>query len=62
MTGAPFYDAAPLASYIPVAALAGVLVVVAYNMIEKEAFGTLLRSSRSDALVGSEQDLLSQTR
>lgn len=43
--------AAPLASYIPLAALAGVLVVVAYNMIEKEAFGTLLRSSRGDALV-----------
>ena len=43
--------AAPLASYIPLAALAGVLAVVAYNMIEKEAFGTLLRSSRGDALV-----------
>jgi sulfate permease, SulP family len=30
--------AAPLASYIPLAALAGVLAVVSYNMVEKEAF------------------------
>jgi len=43
--------AAPLASYVPLAALAGVLAVVAYNMIEKEAFVVLLRSSRGDALV-----------
>src|SRR4051812_3725722 len=43
--------AAPLASYIPLAALAGVLAVVAYNMVEKEAFAALLRSSRGDALV-----------
>lgn len=43
--------AAPLASYIPLAALAGVLVVVAYNMVEKEAITALLRSSRGDALV-----------
>lgn len=43
--------AAPLASYIPLAALAGVLAVVAYNMIEKEAFATLLRSSWGDAIV-----------
>lgn len=43
--------AAPLASYIPLAALAGVLAVVAYNMVEKEAFVVLLRSSRGDALV-----------
>lgn len=43
--------AAPLASYIPLAALAGVLAVVAYNMVEKEAFIVLLRSSRGDALV-----------
>ena len=43
--------AAPLASYVPLAALAGVLTVVAYNMIEKHAFVALLRSSKGDALV-----------
>jgi sulfate permease, SulP family len=43
--------AAPLASYIPLAALASVLVVVAWNMAEKQAFATLIRSSRGDATV-----------
>lgn len=43
--------AAPLASYIPLAALAGVLAVVCWNMVEKQAFATLLRTSRGDALV-----------
>ena len=43
--------AAPLAAYVPLAALAGVLVTVAWNMAEKHAFATLLRSSRADALV-----------
>jgi SulP family sulfate permease len=43
--------AAPLASYIPLAALASVLVVVAWNMAEKAAFATLIRSSRGDATV-----------
>lgn len=43
--------AAPLASYIPLAALAGVLVVVAWNMIEKHEFATLLRASWGDAIV-----------
>jgi sulfate permease, SulP family len=43
--------AAPLASYIPLAALASVLVVVAWNMAEKAAFVTLIRSSRGDATV-----------
>ncbi|POF34023.1 SulP family inorganic anion transporter [Roseibium marinum] len=43
--------AAPLASYIPLAALAGVLAVVAWNMVEKQAFIALMRSSRGDALV-----------
>ncbi len=43
--------AAPLASYIPLAALAGVLTVVAWNMAERQAFVTLIRSSRGDALV-----------
>jgi sulfate permease, SulP family len=43
--------AAPLASYIPLAALAAVLVVVAWNMAEKRDFATLLRSSWGDATV-----------
>ncbi len=43
--------AAPLAGYIPLAALAGVLAIVAWNMAEKHAFATLLRASRGDALV-----------
>jgi len=43
--------AAPLASFIPLAALAAVLVVVAWNMAEKQDFATLIRSSRSDAVV-----------
>jgi SulP family sulfate permease len=43
--------AAPLASYIPLAALAGVLVTVAWNMAEKHDFATLLRASRGDAVV-----------
>ncbi|WP_395448453.1 SulP family inorganic anion transporter [Aminobacter sp. UC22_36] len=43
--------AAPLAAYIPLAALAGVLAVVAWNMVEKQAFATLIRSSWGDALV-----------
>jgi sulfate permease, SulP family len=43
--------AAPLASYIPLAALAGVLGIVAWNMAEKHAFGVLLRASRGDAVV-----------
>ncbi|MEI9983680.1 MAG: SulP family inorganic anion transporter [Aliidongia sp.] len=43
--------AAPLARFIPLAALAGVLAVVAWNMAEKHAFATLLRASRGDAVV-----------
>lgn len=43
--------AAPLASYIPLAALGGVLAVVAWNMAEKHEFLALLRSSRGDAAV-----------
>ncbi|MCC1482651.1 STAS domain-containing protein [Roseibaca sp. Y0-43] len=43
--------AAPLAVHIPLAALAGVLIVVAWNMFEKEEFLTLLRVSRADAAV-----------
>ena len=43
--------AAPLASYIPLAALASVLAVVAWNMAEKHEFATLVRSSWGDATV-----------
>lgn len=41
--------AAPLAGYAPLASLAGVLAVIAWNMVEKEAFVALLRGSRGDA-------------
>ena len=43
--------AAPLAAYIPLAALAGVLVVVAWNMAERHQVATLVRASRGDAIV-----------
>jgi sulfate permease, SulP family len=42
---------APLAAYIPLAALAAVLAAVAWNMAEKHQFATLLRASRGDAVV-----------
>jgi len=41
--------AAPLLGYAPLAALAGVLAVVAWNMVEKESFIALLRGSKGDA-------------
>ena len=43
--------AAPLIAYIPMAALAGVLAVVSWNMFEKRAFWRLIRSSKGDAAV-----------
>ena len=43
--------AAPLASFIPLAALAAVLAVVAWNMVERNAVAILLRSSGGDAVV-----------
>jgi len=43
--------AAPLAAYIPLAALAGLLAIVAWNMAEKEEFAGLVRASRGDAAV-----------
>ncbi|MCF8495775.1 MAG: SulP family inorganic anion transporter [Alphaproteobacteria bacterium] len=43
--------AAPLAAYIPLAALAGILAVVAWNMVEKETISVLFRASRADTLV-----------
>ena len=38
--------AAPLASYVPLCALAAILIVVAYNMAEIHAFTALLRAPR----------------
>jgi SulP family sulfate permease len=43
--------AAPLAGYIPLAALAGLLGVVAWNMAEKTEIAILLKASRGDAVV-----------
>lgn len=43
--------AAPLAAYIPLAALAGVLAVVSWNMIEKPAIAVLIRSGWGDVAV-----------
>jgi SulP family sulfate permease len=43
--------AAPLVSFIPLSALAAVLMVVAWNMAEKEEFWSLLRGPRGDAIV-----------
>lgn len=43
--------AAPLAAYIPLASLGGVLAVVAWNMAEKDEFAGLLRASWGDATV-----------
>ena len=43
--------AAPLASYVPLAALAGVLVVVCWNMAEKEEFAHLLHDWRAAAVL-----------
>lgn len=40
-----------LMSYVPLAALAGVLAIVAWNMAEKREFAVLLRASPGDALV-----------
>lgn len=43
--------AMPLVAYIPLASLAGVLVVVAWAMADKTEFGLLLRTSPADAVV-----------
>jgi SulP family sulfate permease len=43
--------AMPLVAFVPLAALAGVLVVVAWAMADKQEFALLLRTSRADALV-----------
>lgn len=43
--------AAPLAGFVPLAALSAILMVVAWNMAERHEFIRLLRISRGDALV-----------
>lgn len=43
--------AAPLASFITLASLAGVLAVVAWNMVEKQAVTSLFRASTGDAAI-----------
>jgi SulP family sulfate permease len=43
--------AAPLAAKLPMSALAGVLIVVAYGMVHKEATVRTIRATRSDAVV-----------
>lgn len=42
---------APMASRIPLASLAGILVVVSYNMSERHHFASILRGPKSDRLV-----------
>jgi len=41
----------PLAQYIPMACLAGVLIIVAYNMSEWRTFKALLKNQKSDVAV-----------
>lgn len=43
--------AAPLAAFIPLAALAAVLAVVSWNMAERAEFAAILRTSRGDSAV-----------
>jgi len=43
--------AAPLAGYVPLSALAGVLVVVSWNMVERDEFRLLLKDWRSAAVL-----------
>lgn len=43
--------AAPVASFVPLSALAGVLMVVSWNMAEKAEFGRLLRDWRTAAVL-----------
>jgi sulfate permease, SulP family len=42
---------APLAAYLPTAALAGVLIVIAFGMIDREEIGRIWRSHPGDAAI-----------
>ena len=54
--------AAPLAGFVPLASLAGVLAVVAWNMVERHAIAGLLRLAGGDAVVLSATFLLTVFR
>jgi sulfate permease, SulP family len=54
--------AAPAAGFIPLASLAGILVVVAWHMIEKQALATLLKAWRGEAAVSLATFLLTILR
>ncbi|MCI0393574.1 MAG: STAS domain-containing protein, partial [Chloroflexi bacterium] len=41
----------PLAAYLPRAALAGVLIIVAFNMIHREEIARIWRGARGDAII-----------
>jgi SulP family sulfate permease len=43
--------AASLVAFVPLATLAGVLVTVAWNMIERPAIAAMLRNARGDFVV-----------
>lgn len=43
--------AAPLAGFVPLSTLAGILVVVCWNMVEKDAFAQLLREWRGGSVL-----------
>ncbi len=45
------FATAPMAAYLPRAALAGVLIVVAIGMINREEIGRIWRGTRGDALI-----------
>ncbi|MBI0019746.1 SulP family inorganic anion transporter [Bartonella sp. W8097] len=42
---------APLANFIPLACLAGILAIISWNMIDKRAISLLLKASAGDAVV-----------
>lgn len=42
---------APLANFIPLACLAGILAIISWNMIDKRAIALLLKASAGDAVV-----------
>jgi SulP family sulfate permease len=54
--------AAPLAAFVPLAALAGVLAVVAWNMVERSAIVALFRSGWGDGVVLATTFLLTVLR
>jgi SulP family sulfate permease len=45
------FTLAPLAVYLPRAALAGVLIVTAYGMIDRKEIGRIMRGAKADAVI-----------